>query len=652
MNEYLPIATLQRLLVTLLFAFAPHALVLPWWISTLIVALVVWRALAAQRQWRMPPRSLRIALVIVAFTAVYSQFGSVSGQTAGTALLCVMTALKLAELRERRDVLVLVSLMYFALLTHFLHSQAPWTAIYLLISAVATTALLIDVQHRGALPLRKTWRPAMRLIAQSLPLMLIIFVLFPRIPGPLWGLPSDAGAARSGLSDSMAPGDIASLIESDEMAFRVQFLDAAPPAAQRYWRGPVFDNFDGRTWRKAAHSPRMTNTDAAYLGSAVAYELTLEPQRLRNVPALELSDRETTPEELTLARNGELLARRAVNERRRLKLRAYPSHQLEAQIDPRRLSLYMRLPRGYNPRTLALGQQWRAEIGDDAAIVTAALKLFREQPFRYTLQPPLLGRDSVDDFLFDTRRGFCEHYSGSFTVLMRAAGVPARIVTGYQGGSYNELGGFYTVSQSDAHAWSEIWLQGRGWVRVDPTAAVAPERVERGLAASLGASEGLPGYLAKRQAWRRAMKLRWDWLNARWDGLVLGYGPELQEQFLRRFGIKDVQTMLLALTGLVTAALTVLGLVLLRRSAPATASDPALRLWQQLQGRLTRRGYPPRTGEGPRDYVERVIAAQPLWRATLTPACAAYLRSRYLQNEEPAALQALQAAIRAVRLQS
>lgn len=650
LNDYLPVATLLRLLAVLALVFAPHAARIPVWESALIAALLVWRGLAARRQWRMPPKLLRGALVFAALGAVYASFGRVTGQTAGTALLCVMAALKLVELRERRDVMVMVFLMYFMLVTHFFYSQEIWTAVYLLLSCVLITALLIECQHLGALSPRRSLRKAAVMVAQALPLMLILFVLFPRIPGPLWGLPADAGAsARSGLSDSMSPGDIAALIQSNEVAFRVRFDGAVPPPAQRYWRGPVFDSFDGRTWKRGWVAPRpLTSEDVRYEGPAVRYELTLEPTRMPWLLALELPKPSGLPTDAFLDRDGELLARKPVIERRAYTLVSSPRYVLEPALDERARQRLTRLPKDRDPRAVALAQRWKREGLSDAAVVAAALRMIRTENFVYTLRPPALGVDSIDEFLFDTRRGFCEHYSGAFTFLMRAAGIPARVVTGYQGGELNELGGYYVVSQSDAHAWSEVWYEG-GWHRVDPTAAVAPQRIERGLEAAIGAGEGLPDYLARRTAWRDALKLRWDWLNAQWNGLVLGYGPELQQQFLRRFGLDDLRSMILALTVLLTGAMSVVGLVLLRRAAPAHPADRALREWRRLARRLARRGYAQRADEGPRDFVERVLREQPQWRAQLEPAAALYLRSRYLEAPDPALLAQLQRAIAAAR---
>ncbi|MFT4045186.1 MAG: DUF3488 and transglutaminase-like domain-containing protein [Solimonas sp.] len=649
--DYLPVRSLLHLLAVLAFVLAPHIAHLPWWASPLIVALLLWRGLAARRQWRMPPRLLRAALVFAVFGAVYASFGRVSGQTAGTTLLCLMGALKLVELRARRDVMVMIFLMYFMLVTHFLYSQEPWTAAYLLAGCVAITALLIECQHLGALSPRQTLRKGATMVAQALPLMLALFVLFPRIPGPLWGLPSDSGAsARSGLADSMAPGDIAALIRSDAVAFRVRFDGPAPPPSARYWRGPVFERFDGHAWARAFIAPRpLANGAIRYAGKPVHYELTLEASRMPWLLALEQPQAVGLPQDATLDDNGELVAAKPVTERRRYALLSNPQFTFAPKLDATRRERLTRLPQGFDPRSIALARSWKDAGLSDAQIVDTALRMIREQNFVYTLKPPTLGRDGIDEFLFTTRRGFCEHYSSAFTFLMRAAGIPARVVTGYQGGTLNEPGGYYVVSQSDAHAWSEVWIDER-WQRVDPTAAIAPERVEHGLDAALGVSEGLPGYLAHRTALRGLLRARWDWLNAQWNGPVLGYGPELQQQFLRRFGIDDARKMILTLTALLVAGMTIVGLALLRRAAPARSRDDALREWQRLALKLQRRGYRRRDDEGPCAFTERVLRERPQWRPALQPAVELYLRSRYLEAPDAATLTALRRAVGAARL--
>ncbi|MGB0221076.1 MAG: transglutaminase TgpA family protein [Sinimarinibacterium flocculans] len=649
MNEYLPLVSLWRLLAVLALVISPHVLRLPVWETALIAAVIGWRALAAYKQWRLPPVWLKLGLTALAFIGVlWSYQGRISGQNAGTALLCVMAALKLLEFRDRRDVMVVVFLMYFMLMTHFLFSQELWTVAYLIVCVVATTAVLVECQHRGALAPRFTLRKGGAIALQALPLMLLLFILFPRIPGPLWGLPADAGAARSGLSDRMAPGDISSLIESDETAFRVTFDGAVPQPAARYWRGPVFDNFDGRAWEEGfATLVPGYGPEVDLRGRPVRYEITLEPNRARWLFALDMPDESSIPEDAILGREGQLLARKLVRERRRYTLTSFTDYRMaQTPQHPRR---YLRLPDGFNPRTLDFAQRLRDQYPQDLDYARAILRIFREQPYVYTLQPPALGRHSVDEFLFDTRRGFCEHYSSAFAVLMRAAGVPSRVVTGYQGGQLNEFGGYYVVRQSDAHAWVEIWVAPDGWIRIDPTAAVAPERIEQSIEAALSELEGLPGHLSARTRLRYYLEARWDLINAQWNGLVLAYGPELQQQFLSRFGLDDMRRMILTLTIAITGTLALLGLMLLRKAAPARTEDAALREWHRLARKLTRAGLPPRPAEGPHDYVERVAAARPSWAAALRHIAGLYLHSRYQLDPETAPLRELAHAVRSFR---
>jgi hypothetical protein len=305
------------------------------------------------------------------------------------------------------------------------------------------------------------------------------------------------------------------------------------------------------------------------------------------------------------------------------------------------------LPPRASPRTRELAQSWRAQGMDDLAIVEHALEWFHSEKFFYTLQPTILHGDPVDEFLFETRRGFCEHYASSFTVLMRAAGIPARVVTGYLGGELNELGGYYVVRQSDAHAWSEVWLAGEGWVRTDPTAAVSPSRIERGIAPALLESGSLPEYMQRRSvAWRYALEARWDFINAKWNGWVLAYGPQLQFEFLSQFGLSDMRSMILALTIVSTLFMSVAGLFLLRQTRVQTQTDAALKLWRRALARLARAGIEQRPEEGPQDFIERAIQGRPEMRQALQRLRDAYLRMRYLEDPVPALRSELEAAVK------
>lgn len=662
MTTVLPRVTVLRLLAVLAVVLAPHVAHVPPWVSGLAAAALAWRAAVALRGWRLPGRLVRALLAAVGLAAVYASFGRISGQTAGVALLVVMTALKLTELRGRRDATVLVFLMYFLLITHFLFSQEPWTAAFLLTCAVLITWVLIAI-HRD-LPGRQTGdspvhdafpsagdlRLATVMIGQSLPLMLVMFVLFPRIPGPLWGLPADSGAAVSGLADSMAPGDIERVVKSDAVAFRVRFDGPVPPPRARYWRGPVFAFFDGRRWTPGRRPPAAPAT-VHLLGAPYRYEITLEPDRQRWLFALDLPDPASLPADAQVDADAVLLAAKRVDQRRLYRLRSYTRYRLQPHLPAALRETFLQLPLTGDPRARRLAGDWRRRFADDRDVIDAALRWFRDGGFRYTLHPPPLGRDPVDDFLFHTRAGFCEHYASAFTFLMRAAGIPARVVTGYQGGELNPVGDYLVVRESDAHAWSEVWLTSAGWVRVDPTAAVAPSRIQDGIDAALAGSAGLPDYLdaARTAAWRYALEARWDWLNAQWNRWVLAYGPELQQRLLARLGLMNWRDAILALTAAIGLLLAAIGTTVIYGARPRRETDAALQLWQQALQRLARLGIQPQPAEGPRDFAIRAAGLHPELAGALQALSDAYLRCRYLGRPALSELAAAVAALKARR---
>jgi transglutaminase-like putative cysteine protease len=665
-ETYLAQASLLRLLGVLALVVAPHLVRLPPWLSLSVIAIGIWRALAAVRQWPLPPQWLKIFMVLIAFAAIQVSFGRVNGQHAGSALLVVMLVLKLTEMRSRRDVLVVVALCYFTMLTHFLFSQELWTILYLGACAVAVTAILIESSHPGsALTPRVTLRMGAAMVGWALPLMLVMFVLFPRVPGPLWGLPADAGAARSGIADTMSPGDISKLIQSDAIAFRVTFLGGEPPMRERYWRGPVLSYFDGRRWQApfrgdeyfllynpGAKLNAYQRAEVELAGAPVTYRITLEPHRQHWLFALDLPDARALPPNTALTGYHQLLSRQLVKESLTYALTSYPRYRFEPDMTEQWQRSATRLPPG-NPRAVALADSWRAAGLEGRALIDRALQLFRQEQFFYTLEPPPLGADMIDEFLFETRRGFCEHYAGAFTVLMRAAGVPARVVVGYQGGELNEVGGYFVVRQSDAHAWSEVWLPGEGWVRIDPTAAVAPSRIETGLETALPSAE-LPSFLRRSglstfDSLRLRADVTWDYVNVMWDRWVLGFTPDRQFELLSRFGLRDWQDMIIALTVGITVLMTLVGLAAQRRARAVRPADHALLLWRHATRVLAAKGLTQAPYEGPRDYVDRVLRDRPDLAPPLRRLLGAYLDARYLGQRPREAEVELADALKALK---
>ncbi len=549
------------LTLSLLLVMEPHALRIPIWVTLMGFALCSLRLYVAYARLRIPRKSILLFLVVAVTVGVYLNYGTIFGRDSGVALLIIMLSLKLVESATKRDAMIVVFLSYFLIITNFLYSQTIPTAIFMLFAMIIITSTMIGLQHTNA---RYAYRDVFflsgTLLAQAIPLMLVLFVLFPRVQGPLWGLPQDAHSGISGLSDTMSPGSISQLGLSDAIAFRVQFSSGVPRHPLLYWRGPVLWDFDGRTWT-AAYSANSLHQDPATIppqpnyqaqGAAVHYAVTLEPHNKRWLFALDLPA--TIPPRSTITPDFQLLAEAPLRTRARYEISSFPIYNIN-QVQREEIDRALRIPSGYNPRTHALAQSMLRAARNEQTFVQDVLRLFRNQNFFYTLQPPLLGLDSIDDFLFDTRRGFCEHYASSFAYLMRAAGIPARVVTGYQGGEINTVGNYLIVRQADAHAWVEIWTGERGWVRIDPTAAVSPLRVESGIAAAALATDPLPFIMRTNYLWLRRIRFSWDAVANSWNQWVLGYNPQRQLQLLSRVGLNSVswKEMTLLLFGITLA---------------------------------------------------------------------------------------------------
>lgn len=599
-----------RLIAVVALVCAPHFARVPPWVALFTATALFWQALAAWRGWRMPGRFLRVGLALIVFAGIYLSFGRLDGQQAGVALFVSMLALKVVETRSHRDVMVLLGLCYFVLITHFLFSQSIPMVLYMAVSAWLITACFLDANHpQSPLAPRVALRSAGILLTHALPLAIVFFLLFPRIPGPLWGLPTDSGAeqGQSGLSETMQPGDISRLALSDEVAFRVRFQSDTPPAAERYWRGPVFWYFDGYTWRTGRRAEALpAPEERRWLGGRHSYEIALEPHGGRWLPALDMPAQGPGKADAANA----LRSQNRVRDNRIYQAVSYTDHRLQPRAPEAIRETALQLPARGNPRTRALAAEWRNAGLTPAQIVDAALRRFRERPFRYTLEaPPLRGNDRIDEFLFETRAGFCEHYAGAFTMLMRAAGVPARVVTGYLGGERNEFGDYLVVRASDAHAWTEVWIEERGWIRVDPTGAVSPARIERGLSAAL-APEERPAHLFRGGvALRYQLEAIRDLMNAYWDRWFLAYGPERQRDFMNRLGLPDMRAMILALTVGITGLLALLGAILLWQARPRATTDPIQAAWLRFCRKLKRIGVARQPHEGPRDFAQRAAAA-------------------------------------------
>ena len=599
----------QQVLLATAICLLPLLLQLP---PSLGIGFGIAAPLVAAASWRRAmPAALRILLGIGVLLAVAAVSPGIGRDTA-CALLAGMLALKPSETITLRDGRSLVGFALFAPFATFLLDQGPLSLV-LALAAVLLALLAMQCLARDEAGVHgsdgpRWWSGAtgvLRLLALGLPLALAAFWLFPRLPSPLWGLPERA-LAKPGLSDNMTPGGWLDLMNDDSPAARVQFFGPEPRPEQMYWRGPVLWDFDGRTWTQAqwlqpAPAAPMRPADAGW-----DYQLDLEPTESRQMIVLDLPT--AVPANAHVSIDFSTWSDTPLNNVSRWRMRSAPPASAEPDLHPMLRNLALRLPRGFNPRTLALGRQWRLDAGSDTsgkadtAIADRALGWIRRD-FAYTLDVPLAGRNEIDDFLFDRKEGYCEHFSSSFVVLMRAAGVPARVVTGYAGGYRNPIGGYWLVLNSDAHAWAEVWLPGRGWVRVDPTAAVAPERVYDTLAdrkpGLIGAFDGLvPAFNAA------------DWMRRGWNDFVLGFNAQRQQDLLKPFGFGPLQGrhLILLFAALAGLALAWMAWLIARGERER---DPLLRAWHRLEARYRRLGRGRVPHEPARAWAARVAADQP-----------------------------------------
>lgn len=628
------------------------------WLLVVVARLQIYRGV-----WNYPNFWLKAALVVASLGAVLLGYGKLLALEPMVALLISAFLLKLLEMQRKRDAIVLLYLGFFVAATQFLFAQTLWATLYGLATVVLLTVALLGLNQRLT---HANWRHSLRvggvLILQSLPLMLVLMLLMPKV-GALWSVPFQRNTAQTGISSTLSPGDFSELSRSGALAFRATFNGPIPPPNQLYWRGLVLSQFDGRTWEQTRwqavkDGPVMQwpkgpvaqwASGADIRGAALNYRIALEPTQQPWLFALAMAT--TSNENIALTRDFRLMYRTAVRRRLNYEVASYLDYSLEQNgLVAWQQALETALPEDVNPETRRTAQRWWFEAGSADVYIARVLKHFN-QNFTYTLQPPLLGKHSVDEFLWQTQRGFCEHFASSFVVMMRAAGIPARVVVGYLGGEINPLENYLMVSQSSAHAWSEVWLEGRGWVRVDPTAAVAPERIERSLDDALNQTErtllGSPTELFSYRhiAWLNQIRLQLDAYNYQWQTWVLGFDKDSQQNLLTRwFGRLSPLKIALALLG---AAGCVLALVALRlffsgRQAPVKKE---VRLYQQFEKTLAIAGIIRQPGEGAQTFASRAAAELPELQAEIEKITRLFSWVTYGNNR--AAIKDLQKAVTA-----
>ena len=639
------------LLGVITWTVAPHLLHLAAWCGLMTLAVLSWRGWLTLWGGSLPSRWPLAGLLLLAAALTGWQERTLLGKEAGITMLVVLVSLKTLELRARRDALVVFFLGFFLVLTHFLYSQTLLTGLWLLVAVWGLlTALTLAHMPVGRPPLARAGAVAAQAALLGLPLMVVLFVLFPRI-GPLWGLPQDA-AARTGLSGSLRLGGVASVAEDDSIALRVRFEGAVPPQDQLYFRGPVLSTFDGREWTRLVPSfppPLQPQLALQVGGPPLRYEMTIEPNHLPLLPLLEM-----TPDlpgaapriagwQLVQRVDGQWQANRPLAQRQRITATAFLQHRHGPRDDVLGLRDLVDLPPNTTPRTL----QWAAELrarhehatADGLVLAEAVLRHIRGGGYTYTLEPGPYGDNAIDEFWFDRKLGFCEHFASAFVVVMRAMDVPARIVTGYQGADPVLQDGNLIVRNSHAHAWAEIWLPQRGWVRVDPTAAVAPDRVRRSqrLAPAPGLVAGAMNALDPELAHR--LRAAWETMNQHWNQWVLSYSRGQQFDLLRKLGVQspDWTQLVQALMALLCGA-ALAGALWARWDR--RRQDPWVRLQVRVAARLAALGVAVGAHEAPRERARRVRAQLGPAGELLAAALEALDRERYGRDTAlpPAAL--------------
>jgi len=644
---------LGLLLAAVILVASPHALNLAPSVMAFFFLLVIWRSAGLLLGLSLPNKATLFLLTLAGAAIVLGHYHRFWGQEAGSSLFIIGLGLKLMELKASRDAYLVVFLAFFVALTQYLFSQSIPMAGYTLAVVVLLVASMIGLNSTAAFPLRARLKMAASMVAQAVPAMVLLFVFFPRIQGPLWEFPDDSRAAKTGLSDNLSPGSVTRLSLSQETAFRVDFEGSPPPSKYLYWRGPVFSATNGISWSPAYETPLNRDRMPRLSGASHTYTVTLEPHSQRWIFALEMP--ETIPGEFTQTTDLLLVTKQAVTERKQYRITsrlAYATGPL-SESERRRT---LQLPARHSDRLAVLVQGWAAENPSPRQLAMRALRYFNEEDFHYTLNPPPTTGDPTESFLLETRRGFCEHFATAFVVLMRLGGVPARVVTGYQGGQWNDIGHFLEVKQAHAHAWAEIWLDETGWTRIDPTAAVAPDRIERGLdmenqlAAGeirFNLGEGRAGTGGR--GWVKFMQglhMVSASIDHAWTSWILAYDTENQAHFMQSLGLVDWRSMAAWLgAGLCLLGLALAWLILPKRRK---SRDPARLAYELCLDKLARRGLVPHTGEGPLRFAERAATASPDLAEPLSQITRLYLRLRYERGHGPNDLKHLRRLVKAL----
>jgi transglutaminase-like putative cysteine protease len=643
------------LLAAQLLIMLPFMFHLPLWLIPVLLFTAGWRIRAMHGHTKQPGVPIKLLLIIGGFTGLAMSGMPFPSLDLMVTLLLLGYAFKSLEVLKQRDAVVVIFLGYFLIAVYFLYSQSLPAWLYGIAVLIVQTAALTAIRH--PLPLLNTSRTIRHnlrlstvLLLQCLPLMLLIFVFAPRLP-PLFTLPLTPEQAKTGVSDHMTPGDIARLSQSDELAFRVTFKGERPPQSALYWRGLTLNHFDGKSWRQFADDYELRQLKS-YLrsvyqwqpdnmqvaGEAIEYEAIYEktgqPWLFTLTPVTEVYG------EVVRGADYRLMATRELQSPTRIQAVSYPDTHRDIKLAKHTRQLALQLPHGENPQTRQLAAQLYADSDNERAYIEQVLQRYRQQQFYYTLRPPLLGdTDTIDNFLFGSQRGFCAHYAGSFVFMMRAAGIPARVVAGYQGGEWNPAGGYLSVHQFDAHAWTEVWLEDAGWVRIDPTTMVAPQRTERGLEAAMqqeGSFLEDQFFSTRKVVWLNQLRQKMDSVQHGWRRWVLGYDNQTQSELLQQWlGEITVQKIAMVAGGLF-AATGLLWLLLAGAGRQHKQLAAEQRLYRKFSALLAKQGQQRKPEQTPAQFAEQAAQALPHLAAPIRMFSAIYERLCYVPTDNQA----------------
>ena len=621
------------LLCSLGLIVLPHFNNIPPAIFAFFYLLLSWRFISIWKQNWLPNKLIIFFLTLCGLALLYSQHQGILGRDAGTRLFVTALALKLFEIKSERDLYLITYLAFIVAASQFLYEQSLLMAAYILFVCCALLATLVCINSRkpqtGA-----ALKAAAIIIAQALPMAVVLFILFPRIEAPRWLLFNEKHQAKTGLSDSMEPGSISSLGMSDELVFRVKFTGTMPPPAQRYWRGPVLSRTDGKHWTQVTDTRfGLFLEKIVFEGSPYQYTLLMEPQDKKWVFALDMPADYSLP--LSRNANYQLITSENPDKRVEYKITSYTQYNT-GTITQTEYKDATQLPAEPSGKIKQLVNQLHGFDSTPEHFIKALLNHFRTENFHYTLTPPLMEAYPIESFLFKTRYGFCSHYAAAFVYLMRVANIPARVVTGYQGGELNKIGGFLEIRQADAHAWAEVWLKNRGWARVDPTAAVAPERIEQNFNMERLMSGGIysfaPASATAQEVfnWLKQARQLWSNIDYSWQRWVINYDNRNQSRFLSSLGISNIKVMIywmIVITALMTA---ILSWFLLHQKQKNT--DQALRTYNRFCKKLAKAGLLRGAGEGVKDFADRVKIKLPEHTRDIDQITEVFIKLRYGKN--------------------